>query len=62
LFHIAALQWVLPWREVLALYFPLGHQGLAVLVTLLLAGLCHWLWEEPWRQFGRKKAAQIGAS
>ena len=62
LFHMAALQWVLPWREVLAVYFPLGHQGLAVLVTLLLAGLCHWLWEEPWRQFGRKKAAQMGAT
>ena len=62
LFHTAALQWVQPWRDVLEVYFPLGHQGLAVLATLLLAGLCHRLWEEPWRQFGRKKAAQMGAT
>lgn len=59
LFHMAALHGVKPWRETLELHFPLGYQGLAVLVTLLIALLCYWLWEEPWRRFGRRKAAQL---
>ena len=62
LFHMAALQMVQPWRETLAQHGPLGHQGLAVLLTLLLAWVCYWLWEEPWRQLGRRKAAQFSAT
>lgn len=56
LFHMAALQCVQPWSKVLMNHFPLGHQGLAVLLTLLMAGLCYELWEEPWRRFGRRQA------
>ena len=65
LFHMAALQMVQPWRETLAqhgLLESLGHQGLAALLTLLMALVCYWLWEEPWRQFGRRKAAQFSAT
>jgi peptidoglycan/LPS O-acetylase OafA/YrhL len=62
LFHMAALQWVQPWREALTAHFPLGHQGLAVLVTLAMAGVCHALWEEPWRRWGRRKADQLEAA
>jgi peptidoglycan/LPS O-acetylase OafA/YrhL len=65
LFHMAALQMVQPWRETLAqheLLESLGHQGVAVLLTLLMAWICHLLWEEPWRQFGRRKAAQFSAT
>ena len=62
LFHMAALQLVQPWQEALTAYFPLGHQCLAVLLTLLMAWVCHVLWEEPWRRWGRRKADQLVAA
>ena len=62
LFHMAALQMVQPWRETLAQHGPLGPQGLAALLTVLMAWVCYWLWEEPWRQLGRRKAAQFSAT
>lgn len=62
LFHMAALQMVQPWRETLAEHWPLGLQSLAVLLTVLMALLSYWLWEEPWRQFGRRQAASMEAA
>ena len=59
LFHIAALQWAVPWKDALAGRFPLGHQGLAVLLTLLMAWVAYTLWEEPWRRWGRRRAALL---
>jgi peptidoglycan/LPS O-acetylase OafA/YrhL len=59
LFHMAALQWTHPWQGVLAKRFPLGHQGLACVLTLLLACVCYLAWEEPWRRFGRLQADRL---
>jgi peptidoglycan/LPS O-acetylase OafA/YrhL len=58
LFHIAALQLAAHWQSQLT-GFPLGHQGLAVLLTLLMAWACHALWEEPWRRWGRRQADRL---
>lgn len=62
LFHMAALQLTQAWREALAGYGPLGHQGLAVLLTLVMAWLCYRCWEEPLRRFGRRKAHALDPS
>jgi peptidoglycan/LPS O-acetylase OafA/YrhL len=55
LFHMAALQLVQPWREALA-HWPLGHQGVAFVLTLLMALLCYRLCEDPLRQWGQRLA------
>jgi len=62
LFHMAALQLTQPWHATLTSSFPWGQQGLAWVVTLLLAWICHVAWEEPWRRFGRRQASRLEAS
>lgn len=55
LFHLAALQLVQHWREALQ-HWPLGHQGVALLLTLTMAWLCWRLCEDPMRKWGRRLA------
>lgn len=55
LFHLAALQLVLPWRDALQ-HWPLGHQGVALVLTVTMAWLCLHFCEDPLRQWGRKVA------
>jgi peptidoglycan/LPS O-acetylase OafA/YrhL len=62
LFHMAALQLSQHWHTTLKSSFPFGQQGLALVVTLLLAWMCHLAWEEPWRRYGRRQASQLKAA
>lgn len=59
LFHMAALQWLQGRDDALVRDFPLGHQGLALCLTLAMAWLCHRWWEEPWRRYGRRLARRL---
>jgi peptidoglycan/LPS O-acetylase OafA/YrhL len=60
LFHMAALQWVSPWREALG-NWSLGHQWVALALTLALAGLSLRLCEDPFRRWGRRLALRWDA-
>lgn len=55
LYHLAALQLVTPWREALNAW-PLGHQGVALALTLTLAWLSLRWCEDPCRRWGRRLA------
>ena len=61
LFHMAGLQLLQSRQEVLSKYSPVGYQGVALLLTLLMACLCYFAWEEPWRRFGRGRAQRLEA-
>lgn len=55
LFHLAALQLVNPWREALGTW-ALGHQWVALALTLVLAWLSLRFCEDPLRRLGRRLA------
>lgn len=57
LYHLAALQLVSPWREALQ-GWPLGHQGVALVLTVAMAWLSLRLCEDPLRRWGRALAAR----
>lgn len=55
LFHMAALHWVSSWQAALH-NWPLGHQGVALVLTLGMAWLSLRLVEDPLRLWGRRLA------
>jgi peptidoglycan/LPS O-acetylase OafA/YrhL len=56
------LQLTQHWDTALTSRFPFGQHGLALMVTLLLAWMCHLAWEEPWRRYGRRQARRLEAA
>ena len=55
LFHLAALQLLSPWQTAFQSW-PLGYQGVALVLTLCMAWLCLRLFEDPMRIWGRRLA------
>lgn len=57
LFHMAAWQMLMPWREALQ-GWPWGHQWAALAMTFGMAWLCLRFCEDPLRRWGRRLAMQ----
>ena len=61
LFHIAALRLAEGWAAAWG-WAPGGARWLAVGLTLAIAAVVYLAWENPWRMFGRRRAARLSSA